>query len=135
MQHVIWEHGPSWAWDGSGRWQKGELLLQRVPSFLNPSFLGIFLFTLKEQREAQLWYLRTYQTVFAQGIKPFPLGECGKKRKVWRLLSCQDSAPSHHVASSCSQRLKRFDATFFTSPEVCAVPDETVTASMSPSPH
>lgn len=63
-------------------------------------------------------------------------GNVERKGKLWKqLFLSQDSAPSPHVASSFSQRSKHFDVTFFTSPEVCAVPDEAVTTSMPPSPH
>lgn len=105
----------------------------------NPNFQDICLYIIKEQRNTQppllyqLHHLRVYQTVFAHGINHSLKGNVERKGRLWKqLFLSQDSAPSHHIASTLSQRSKHFDAKFFTSPwEACAVPDEAVTKPLS----
>lgn len=108
----------------------------------NPNFHDTSLYIIKKQRNTQppllhqLHHLRVYQTVFAHGIKHSLKGNVERKGRLWKqLFLSQDSAPSHHIASTFSQRSEHFDANFFTSPEACAVPDEAVTRLLSTFVH
>lgn len=136
-RHNIWELDPCCAWCCSADSKK--MISSR--EFEKPSFQDISLYIIKEQRNTQrllfyqLCYLRVYQTVFAHSIKPFPYGECGEESKALEATIFKPGQCSITQCCSFSQRSKCFDATFFTSPEACAVPDEAVTTFMSPSPH